>query len=64
MIQKKKDRLTLGIAFVLSLLGGLIVYYLKTDEITELKREIKQLKRDKQNLETKLNQYSGVISQF
>lgn len=64
MIQKKKDRLTLGIAFVLSLLGGLIVYYLKTDEITELKREIKQLKQDKQNLETKLNQYSGVISQF
>ena len=64
MIQKKKDRLTLGIAFVLSLLGGLIVYYLKTDEITELKREIKQLKQDKQNLETKLNQYTGVISQF
>jgi|MDTG01.5.fsa_nt_gb hypothetical protein len=64
MIQKKKDIVTLGIAFVLSLLGGLIVYYLKTDEITELKREIKQLKRDKQNLETKLNQYSGVISQF
>lgn len=64
MIQKKKDRLTLGIAFVLSLLGGLIVYYLKTDEITELKREIKQLKRDKQILETKLHQYSGVISQF
>ena len=64
MIQKKKDRLTLGIAFVLSLLGGLIVYYLKTDEITELKREIKQLKQDKQTLETKLNQYSGVISQF
>lgn len=64
MIQKKKDIVTLGIAFVLSLLGGLIVYYLKTDEITELKREIKQLKQDKQTLETKLNQYSGVISQF
>jgi hypothetical protein len=64
MIQKKKDIVTLGIAFVLSLLGGLIVYYLKTDEITELKREIKQLKRDKQTLETKLNQYTGVISQF
>ena len=64
MIQKKKDIVTLSIAFVLSLLGGLIVYYLKTDEITELKREIKQLKQDKQNLETKLHQYSGVISQF
>lgn len=64
MIKKKKDIVILGFAFVLSLLGGLIVYYLKTDEITELKREIKQLKRDKQNLETKLNQYSGVISQF
>ncbi len=64
MIKKKKDIVILGFSFVLSLLGGLIVYYLKTDEITELKREIKQLKRDKQTLETKLNQYSGVISQF
>lgn len=62
MFKKNKNIFILGISIVLSLIGGLIVYYTKQDEIERLNIKIKQLDDKNKQLQLKLNKYSDTLS--
>lgn len=62
MFKKNKNIFILGISIVLSLIGGLIVYYTKQDEIERLNVKIKQLNDKNKQLQLKLSKYSEALS--
>jgi hypothetical protein len=62
MFKKNKNIFILGISIVLSLIGGLLVYYTKQDEIERLTIKIKQLNHENKQLQLKLNKYSETLS--
>lgn len=62
MFKKNKNIFILCISIVLSLIGGLIVYYTKQDEIERLNIKIKQLDDKNKQLQLKLNKYSDTLS--
>lgn len=62
MFKKNKNIFILGISIVLSLIGGLIVYYTKQDEIERLNVKIKQLNDENKQLQLKLSKYSEALS--
>lgn len=64
MFKKNKNIFILGISIVLSLIGGLIVYYTKQDEIERLNVKIKQLNHENKQLQLKLSKYSEALSTF
>lgn len=53
MIKKKNNLIMIVISFVLSLLGGLIVFYIKSEEIDELKKKNKIIGTRKQQIKNK-----------
>ena len=64
MIKKKNNLIMIVVSFVLSLLGGLIVFYIKSEEIDELKKKIKLLEQENNNLKINLNKYSEILNKI
>lgn len=52
------------VSFILSLLGGLIVFYIKSEEIDELKKKIKLLEQENNKLKINLNKYSEILNKI
>lgn len=64
MIKKKNNLIMIVVSFVLSLLGGLIVFYIKSEEIDELKKKIKLLEQENNKLKINLNKYSEILNKI
>jgi hypothetical protein len=64
MIKKKNNLIMIVVSFILSLLGGLIVFYIKSEEIDELKKKIKLLEQENNKLKINLNKYSEILNKI
>lgn len=64
MIKKKNNLIMFVVSFFLSLIGGLIVFYIKSEEIDELKKKIKLLEQENDKLKINLNKYSEILNKI
>lgn len=63
-MKKNKNIIYIIISIIISIIGGLIVYYLKSEEIQILNDKIKKIEQENKYLKKKVNDYKIIVSEI